>query len=115
MEVGQHIHFELHNQYYRQILRDFAKENNINYKTYINKSYEKNNDSALIIHHDCNKAIPYNIVKWHDDIGIYKTYMGIYAYCKKCNGTMHSEYENKKNHILGYSIHRGKNCMEFWK
>ena len=115
LSVGEHIQFEMHDYFDRKKMKEFAKENNIKYSSFINNCIQKTYDSTLIIHHNCNKATPYNSIKWYDDIGICNTYMGCYFICAKCKGHVHSQYENNKNSVLGYTEHKGKNCMEFWK
>ena len=116
MGKGETKVFTIHHPYYRKKIREVAESLGYKCKSSVNKDIESTNDSELIIHLWCKKAIPVSKVNWVSDYGaMYGGYMGSDAYCPYCDERFHTDYEypreEKNKSDAHYMYAKGKNTI----
>ena len=110
--VGDTI--ECHHPYYRNILSEFAKSNNIELISFVNQKIRKDEDSMLLYHYGCKKCTPVSHISWYPDYSYLHpgTIYQMEATCKHCDGCIFTNCKNDREDKNGYKYVRGKNCLK---
>ncbi len=103
-----------HHPYYRKLLKDYMKPNkSIKFKSIVDVTLPKNEDSMLLYHFKCKKCTPVCKVRWHVDY--YKlggAIAQLYAWCRHCDDKMITSYKDDPEFSsFGYNYVRGKNAI----